>query len=182
MIKYPSLFNLKYKNDISNNIVEQFHLECLNISKLKLWKDVFSLDLSDNIIINYENITKLFSNLQTCFKGHFHFTGKSFTNNPILRGDIPLYYNQYIAHKIFNNSLNLEPFKNIKNINLIINNQIENILHQIFNKNNPLNIPIKKIIKLNNTNIFLTFKIQINNNNNFKNIDDTLWYLHLFIN
>ena len=83
---------------------------------------------------------------------------------------------------MFNNSLNLEPFKNIKNINLIINNKIENILHQIFNKNNPLNIPIKHIIKQNNTNIFLTFKIQINNNNNFKNIDDTLWYLHLFIN
>ena len=83
---------------------------------------------------------------------------------------------------MFNNSLNLEPFKNIKSIKLLINNQIENILHQIFNKNNPLNIPIKKIIKLNNTNIFLTFKIQINNNNNFKNLDNILWYLHLFIN
>ena len=35
MINYPSLFNIKYV-DISNTTTEQFHLECLNISKLKL--------------------------------------------------------------------------------------------------------------------------------------------------
>ena len=104
-IIYPSYFNLKYE-DKENT----FYLESLTLSDLKLWKKSLLIDSSNNITIQYREFSKLIMNLKPCLTDKLLLVHKSFTNKPLILGNIFLYYCQYLSQCVFNNPFTIEPF------------------------------------------------------------------------
>jgi len=180
-MNYPSLFNLSYSNEFEN--IDEFHLECLETMDLSLWKKVFTYDISNQIIINFQYITALYANINKTLKGKFYYSGSSFANKPISLGTIFQYYIQYLAFNIFNNINLTKPFNNINNIQNTINNSIENVIHEILNPNNIHNINIHSIIDNSQKHKFLHLKIFINKPHSIKsnNIKNTCWHIHILM-
>ena len=104
-IIYPSYFNLKYE-DKENT----FYLESLTLSDLKLWKKSLLFDSSNNITIQHREFSKLIMNLKACLTDKLLLVHKSFTNKPLILGNIFLYYCQYLSQCVFNNPFTIEPF------------------------------------------------------------------------
>lgn len=180
-MEYPSLFDLSYNNEYNN--IDEFHLECLETLKLDIWKETFVFNESDILEINYSNITKLFADLNKCFKSNFNFAGKSFSQQKISLGTIHNYYIQYLASKLFNNINLLEPFNNLNDLKKTIDNNIENVIHETISKENINNFNIKSIIDNSKQKKFLHFKIFIKNLNTFSsdNIKNTCWHIHMLL-
>jgi len=92
-IIYPSHFNLNYE-DKENT----FFLESLTITKINNWKNSISTDISNNIVLNHKNFSKLLIELKSCLTSQSIFVHKSFTNKPLILGNIFLYYCQYLSN------------------------------------------------------------------------------------
>ena len=110
-IIYPSHFNLNYE-DKENT----FFLESLTITKINNWKNSISTDISNNIVLNHKNFSKLLIELKSCLTSQSILVHKSFTNKPLILGNIFLYYCQYLSQCIFNNPFTIEPFSRNKEI------------------------------------------------------------------
>jgi len=104
-IIYPSFFKINYE-DKKNT----FYLESLTLSNLKLWKNSILIDSSNNITIQHREFSKLIMNLKACLTDKLLLVHKSFTNKPLILGNIFLYYCQYLSQCVFNNPFTIEPF------------------------------------------------------------------------
>ena len=181
-MEYPSLFKLNY-TDFSNNTYQHFHLESLQPIQLSLWKNVFSTDVSNQTHINHNNITLLYAGINKALKGTFYYSGKSFSSQKLVLGTIFQYYIQYLAYNMFNNSQLVQPFNNLHTVQNSINDNIENIIHEILN--NTADINIKSIIDNSQQQKFIHLKIFINKPNIPSlpaiNVKNTCWHLHILL-
>ena len=113
-------YNLNHNgNDIKlkKNELNVYHLECLEILSLKNWNKCFRLDKARKIIdINYPYFGEICCDLQKSFKGTLNFTGDSFTNQPLIPGDLETYYFQYMAQQLFGSHVAFHGFQNLAEI------------------------------------------------------------------
>ncbi len=190
-INYPSIFNI---NNSNNDISECYVLEATQNIPFHLLDNSLSLDIS-SIKINYPNMCKFTLKILNILSTKLHFSGKSFSNVPLLLGDLTMYYTQYLANTIFKHPHATEPFTNCINLSNDINKAFEDLISIFFN---PINLEnfirksknIKKKEKLNilfKKGDILQFDIFINSPK-FTNkelsdlkINDTLWKINILI-
>ena len=163
-IIYPSHFNLNYE-DKENT----FFLESLTITKINNWKNSISTDISNNIVLNHKNFSKLLIELKSCLTSQSLLVHKSFTNKPLILGNIFLYYCQYLSQCIFNNPFTIEPFSRNKEIKKSFFTFIDCFINSFYDKEY-LDKFINNNFKDNSNNILfnikpLSFKINIPSNN-----------------
>ena len=163
-IIYPSHFNLNYE-DKENT----FFLESLTITKINNWKNSISTDISNNIVLNHKNFSKLLIELKSCLISQSILVHKSFTNKPLILGNIFLYYCQYLSQCIFNNPFTIEPFSRNKEIKKSFFTFIDCFINSFYDKEY-LDKFINNNFKDNSNNILfnikpLSFKINIPSNN-----------------
>tara|TARA_B100001758_G_scaffold170181_1_gene147257 strand:- start:1781 stop:2368 length:588 start_codon:yes stop_codon:yes gene_type:complete len=163
-IIYPSHFNLNYE-DKENT----FFLESLTITKINNWKNSISTDISNNIVLNHKNFSKLLIELKSCLTSQSILVHKSFTNKPLILGNIFLYYCQYLSQCIFNNPFTIEPFSRNKEIKKSFFTFIDCFINSFYDKEY-LDKFINNNFKDNSNNILfnikpLSFKINIPSNN-----------------
>ena len=128
-IIYPSLFKINYE-DRKNT----FYLESLTLSNLKLWKNSILIDSSNNITIQHREFSKLIMDLKGCLTGKLLYVSKSFTNKPLILGNIFLYYCQYLSQCVFNNPFTIEPFTQNKILKKSIFSFIDSLVNSFYNK------------------------------------------------
>lgn len=163
-IIYPSHFNLNYE-DKENT----FFLESLTITKINNWKNSISTDISNNIVLNHKNFSKLLIELKSCLTSQSILVHKSFTNKPLILGNIFLYYCQYLSQFIFNNPFTIEPFSRNIEIKKSFFTFIDCFINSFYDKEY-LDKFINNNFKDNSNNILfnikpLSFKINIPSNN-----------------
>lgn len=163
-IIYPSHFNLNYE-DKENT----FFLESLTITKINNWKNSISTDISNNIVLNHKNFSKLLIELKSCLTSQSILVHKSFTNKPLILGNIFLYYCQYLSQCIFNNPFTIEPFSRNIEIKKSFFTFIDCFINSFYDKEY-LDKFINNNFKDNSNNILfnikpLSFKINIPSNN-----------------
>lgn len=94
-----------------------YHLECLEILSLENWNKCFRVNNAREIIeINYPYFGDICCDLQKAMKGTLNFTGDSFTNEPLIPGDLETYYFQYMAQQMFGSHLAFYGFQNLADI------------------------------------------------------------------
>ena len=129
IIQYKSCFNFE---DISSNPYT-FFFEALTFSKLNLWKDSFSYDISGcELKYNYKNMSKLLINLNKSLKGNLNMYGRSFSKNYLVLGNLYLYYIQFISNYLFGHPEAYEPFKNDDIIKKALFNSFESITDSFY--------------------------------------------------
>ena len=129
IIQYKSCFNFE---DISSNPYT-FFFEALTFSKLNLWKDSFSYDISGcELKYNYKNMSKLLINLNKSLKGNLNMYGRSFSKNDLVLGNLYLYYIQFISNYLFGHPEAYEPFKNDDIIKKALFNSFESITDSFY--------------------------------------------------
>ena len=128
-IIYPSLFKINYE-DRKNT----FYLESLTLSNLKLWKNSILIDSSNNITIQHREFSKLIMDLKACLTGELLYVSKSFTNKPLVLGNIFLYYCQYLSQCVFNNPFTIEPFIQNQILKKSIFSFIDSLINSFYNK------------------------------------------------
>ena len=97
--------------------LDVYHLECLEILSLENWNKCFRVNKGREIIeINYPYFGDICCDLQKAMKGTLNFTGKSFTNEALIPGDIETYYFQYMAQQMFGSHLAFYGFQNLSDI------------------------------------------------------------------
>ena len=105
----------------------------LSFSKLNLWKDSFSYDISgDELKYNYKNMSKLLINLNKSLKGNLNMYGRSFSKNDLVLGNLYLYYIQFISNYLFGHPEAYEPFKNDDIIKKALFNSFESITDSFY--------------------------------------------------
>jgi len=105
------------KMKIKKNELNVYHLECLEILSLENWNKCFRLNKVRKIIdINYPYFGEICCDLQKSFKGTLNFTGNSFTNEPLIPGDLETYYFQYMAQQLFGSHVAFHGFQNLAEI------------------------------------------------------------------
>lgn len=162
-IIYPSYFNLNYE-DKENT----FFLESLTITKINTWKKSISTDISNNIVLNHQNFSKLLIELKSCLTSQCVLVHKSFTNKPLILGNIFLYYCQYLSQCVFNNPFTIEPFSRNKEIKKSFFTFIDCFINSFYDKEY-LDKFINNNFKDNSNNILfnikpLSFKINLPSN------------------
>ena len=128
-IIYPSFFKINYE-DKQNT----FYLESLTLSNLKLWKKSILIDTSNNITVQHKEFSKLIINLKACLTEKLLLVNNSFTNKPLLLGNIFLYYCQYLSQHVFNNPYTIEPFMQNKILKKFFFSFIDNLIDSLYNK------------------------------------------------
>lgn len=128
-IIYPSFFKINYE-DKQNT----FYLESLTLSNLKLWKKSILIDTSNNITVQHKEFSKLIINLKACLTEKLLLVNNSFTNKPLLLGNIFLYYCQYLSQHVFNNPYTIEPFMQNKILKKSFFSFIDNLIDSLYNK------------------------------------------------
>ena len=128
-IIYPSFFKINYE-DTKNT----FYLESLTLSNLKLWKKSILIDTSNNITVQHKEFSKLIINLKACLTEKLLLVNNSFTNKPLLLGNIFLYYCQYLSQHVFNNPYTIEPFMQNKILKKSFFSFIDNLIDSLYNK------------------------------------------------
>jgi len=129
IIQYKSCFNFK---DVSSNPYT-FFFEALTFSKLNLWKESFSYDISGcELKYNYKNMSKLLINLNKSLKGNLNMYGRSFSKNDLVLGNLYLYYIQFISNYLFGHPEAYEPFKNDDIIKKALFNSFESITDSFY--------------------------------------------------
>ena len=105
------------KMKIKKNELNVYHLECLEILSLENWNKCFRLNKVRKIIdINYPYFGEICCDLQKSLKGTLNFTGNSFTNEPLIPGDLETYYFQYMAQQLFGSHVAFHGFQNLAEI------------------------------------------------------------------
>ena len=132
-IIYPSIFNINYKNLSQKN---HFFLESISVSNNKLWKNSFSYDTSDNLIINHKFLSKLLIELKQIITGKLHFAGHSFSNKSLILGNIYLYYIQYVSNFIFKVPTAFQPFLLNKKLKNSIINFVDILIESFYDNTN----------------------------------------------
>ena len=114
---FYNLNNNGMERKIKKNELNVYHLECLEILSLENWNKCFRLDKARKIIdINYPYFGEICCDLQKSFKGTLNFTGDSFTNQPLIPGDLETYYFQYMAQQLFGSHVAFHGFQNLAEI------------------------------------------------------------------
>ena len=70
------------------------------MSDISLWKNSFSIDNSNNIIISHKNFSKLIINLKNCLTDKALLVSTSFSNKEVVLGNIYMYYIQFLSQII----------------------------------------------------------------------------------
>jgi hypothetical protein len=105
------------KMKIKKNELNVYHLECLEILSLENWNKCFRLNKVRKIIdINYQYFGEICCDLQKSLKGTLNFTCNSFTNEPLIPGDLETYYFQYMAQQLFGSHVAFHGFQNLAEI------------------------------------------------------------------
>jgi hypothetical protein len=116
-VEFYNLNNNGKERKIKKNELNVYHLECLEILSLENWNKCFRLDKARKIIdINYPYFGEICCDLQKSLKGTLNFTGKSFTNEPLIPGDLETYYFQYMAQQLFGSHVAFHGFQNLAEI------------------------------------------------------------------
>ena len=116
-VDFYNLNNSGKERKIKKNELNVYHLECLEILSLENWNKCFRLDKARKIIdINYPYFGEICCDLQKSLKGTLNFTGKSFTNEPLIPGDLETYYFQYMAQQLFGSHVAFHGFQNLAEI------------------------------------------------------------------
>ena len=125
IIKYSSIYKKSHEN-----IKNVFHLESIktiDLNKLNIF------DKNNKII--YEKLSYLVIEIITCLKGNMHFSGKSFSNVPLLFGNISYYYLQFVANNIFGHPHSFEPIKNIEKLEKVFEDKNEKLIQSFYSEN-----------------------------------------------
>ena len=105
------------KMEVKKDELNIYHLECLEILSLENWNKCFRLNKVRKIIdINYPYFGEICCDLQKSLKGTLNFTGNSFTNEPLIPGDLETYYFQYMAQQLFGSHVAFHGFQNLAEI------------------------------------------------------------------
>ena len=72
--------------------------------------------------------------LKGCLTGKLLYVSKSFTNKPLILGNIFLYYCQYLSQCVFNNPFTIEPFTQNKILKKSIFSFIDSLVNSFYNK------------------------------------------------
>jgi len=122
-IKYGTIFKINYQEEfkglggLDGVGADVYHLECLEILSLDNWNKCFRVNKSRKIIeINYPYFGDICCDLQKALKGTLNFTGDSFTNKPLIPGDLETYYFQYMAQQMFGSHAAFHGFQNLAEI------------------------------------------------------------------
>ena len=187
-IIYPSIFNIDFKNKISDN---HFFLESNSVCDINLWKNSFSYDSSLNLIINNKSLSKLLLNLKQSITGNLHFSGKSFSNKKLILGNIYLYYIQYISNCVFKVPGAFQPFMLNKKLKHSIFKFVDDLIDSFYD-NKALDNFIKNKFTIDSSNniifgvtcieFLITIPSNIINFGNKKiNIPKTNWSINIII-
>ena len=125
IIKYSSIYKKSHEN-----IKNVFHLESIktiDLNKLNIF------DKNNKII--YEKLSYLVIEIISCLKGNMHFSGKSFSNVPLLFGNISYYYLQFVANNIFGHPHSFEPIKNIEKLEKVFEDKNEKLIQSFYSEN-----------------------------------------------
>ena len=135
--KYGTIFKINYQDEfqklcnegdyslvidgnkklLNKKNLDVYHLECLEILSLENWNNCFRVNNGREIIeINYPYFGDICCDLQKAMKGTLNFTGKSFSNEPLIPGDLETYYFQYMAQQMFGSHLAFYGFQNLSDI------------------------------------------------------------------
>ena len=129
--KYATIFKINYDDEFkkfaavgvstsasaSGSVDDVYHLECLEILSLENWNKCFRVNNARKIIdINYPYFGDICCDLQKSLKGTLNFTGDSFTNEPLIPGDLETYYFQYMAQQMFGSHVAFHAFQNLAKI------------------------------------------------------------------
>ena len=130
---YPSIYKQRY-DDISSENKNYYILETMNMIDLNIWKQCFKIDNEKNITIQHKYFSKFLLELKKCLDGPMYLTGKSFSKHKTNTGSFFNYYLQYLANNVFKHPSITIPFKNNKFIQKTIANIINDIIDNLYDK------------------------------------------------